>query len=67
MPAVGSGATPAAPAAAAAATTAKPTPVPRPVTKKPSTSRRDELMKQLKAVEDAISKKRTKLDVPRKV
>ena len=66
---MGSGATPAAPAAAAAAaaTTAKPTPMPRPVTKKPSTSRRDKLMKQLKAVEDAISKKRTKLDVPRKV
>ena len=60
---MGTGAAPAAPAAA----TAKPTPVPRPVTKKPSPSRRDELMKQLKAVEDAISKKRTKLDVPKKV
>lgn len=44
----------------------KPTQVPRPVAKKPSTSRREELMKQLKAVEDAISKKRTKFDIPRK-
>ena len=65
---MGSGATLAAPAAATtAATTAKPAYVPRPVAKEPSTSRRDELIKQLKAVEDAISKKHTKLDVPRKV
>ena len=55
MPSGGSaGAAPAAPAAAPAAAP--------PPAKKPAVSRREELLKQLRAVEDAIARKRTKLN-----